>query len=146
MGKKIRFRFWIFLNSLLEIYYKFIDRKQWYDLRPKAFRDDFLIPLKTGHIPVRFFDSLLEDEFLPKPRLLNSVKTVKAITNNVSANLYGLLGRPYDETRVIKRYALVLIAHFDSCDHCQAEAVRYAVDLQAFRFQVMAQRGQNDLC
>lgn len=142
MGKKIGLRLWLAANTLLDLFYTLKNRRQWHELRKEIFMDDFVRPFKTGHIPVRFFDSILEAEFLLKPRFMNSVE---AIVENVRSGLYNLLGRPYYETRVIKRYALALIGHLDSCPHCQAKAVQYAATLHALRLKAAKRTEQTDV-
>lgn len=144
MGKKMGLRFWLAANTILDIFYTLGNRRRWYELRKEALMDDFLRPFKTGHIPIRFFDSILEAEFLHKPRFLNSVEV---IVDNVKNCLYDLLGRPYRETRVLKRYAFALIGHFDSCPHCQEEAVKYAATIQALRLKAArARQEKTDIC
>ena len=84
-------------------------------------------------MPIRFFDLLSEFKFPHKARHLNSVVLVEEITDKMRTELCDLLARPYNETRVIKKYAFSLIEHFDSCAHCQGKAVKYVADIQAFR-------------
>lgn len=131
----LKLRFWMFLNWLLDFFYKTTDKKRWPELKLKNLKEDFWEPFKKGHLPKKVLAGILEDEYILRPPRYQLLAATYQIVEKVKDGLYDLPGKPYRESRILKNYASALLRHFDSCEDCQQQAIEYYAFLQQIRLR-----------
>lgn len=131
----LKLRYWMLLNELLSIFYKVINKKRWPELRLQTFKENLWEPFKNKHVPKKILADILEDEYILHPSRPALFAATYQIIEKVKDGLYCLLGKPYRKSRMLKNYALALLEHFDSCEVCQTEAIKYYGFLQHIRLR-----------